>query len=124
MSIVAIHDRIMDAAKIESAQILLPSGSRGKQNLRTRLLVGSGYLPGRDGCPLGRSGRPLRRRLSGSCGSLSGPGSRLELGSSARGSKSGAIGSLSGPDSVSRLISRLRPGSLSTRRGCPSGGLV
>ena len=71
MSIVAIHDRIMEAAKIESALILLPSGSRGKQNLRPRLSVGSGYLPGRDGCPRGRSGRPLRRRLLGPGGSLS-----------------------------------------------------
>jgi hypothetical protein len=74
MSIVAIHDRIMEAAKIESALILLPSGSCGKQNLRSRLSAGSGYLPGRDGCPRGRSGRPLRRRrdLSEPGGSVSG----------------------------------------------------
>ena len=39
MSIVAIHDRIMEAAKIESAQILLPSGSCGKQNLRSSPVV-------------------------------------------------------------------------------------
>lgn len=101
MSIVAIHDRIMDAAKIESAQILLPSGSCGKQNLRTRLLVGSGYLPGREGCPPGRSGRPSRRRRD-----LSEPGF------------------LSEPGSLSSRGSLLRPGFVARRRGCPSGGLV
>ena len=98
MSIVAIHDRIMEAAKIESAQILLPSGSRRKENLRTRLTVGSGYLPGRVWCPPGRSGRPLRRRELSETGSSLGTGS--EPGS---------------------LLDR---GSLSRRRGCPSGGQV
>jgi hypothetical protein len=86
MSIAVIHDRIMDPANIESAPILLPSGRRRKQNLRigfragdgarglartrargqvrTRvcLFAGSGYLRERNGCPLGRSGRPFRRR--------------------------------------------------------------
>ena len=102
MSIAVIHDRIMDPANIESAPILLPSGRRRKQNLRTGfragggarglartrvcLFAGSGYLQGRNGCPLGRSGRPFRRR-----GDLSVPGI---------------------------------PGSRSARRGCPSGGQV
>lgn len=115
MSIVAIHDRIMDAAKIESAVILLPSGSRRKQNFRTRLWAGCGYQSGRDGCPPGRSGRPFRRRRD-----LSEPVSSLETGSlsEAIGSLSGPVGSLSGPGSVSGL------GSLSGRRGCPSGGQV
>lgn len=97
MSIVAIHDRIMDAAKIESALILLPSGSWRKQNFRTRLLAGCGYSPDVDGCPLGRSGRPFRR-----LGFLSGPGYR-----------SGSDGFLARPDAF-----------LSGRRGCPSGGQV
>lgn len=103
MSIAAIHDRIMVAAKIESAQILLPSGSRCKQNFRARLSAGCGYQSGRDGCPPGRSGRPLRRR-----GYLSEPGYRSGL------------GYLSGPDgSLAETY-----GSLSGRRGCPSGGQV
>lgn len=112
MSIAAIHDRIMDAAKIESALILLPTGSWRKQNFRTRLSAGCGYRLGREGCPPGRGGRPSRRRLSG-------PGSLLEpvvL--------SGSIGSLSGPGSPSRPGSPLRAGSLPGRRGCPSGGLI
>lgn len=78
MSIAAVHDRIMDAAKIESAQILLPSGRLRKQNLRSgfrvRLSAGRGCPPAGDGCPLGRSGRPFKGRgyLSGPGGSLSG----------------------------------------------------
>ena len=76
MSIVAIHDRIMDAAKIESAVILLPSGSWRKQNfraqLRERLSAGCGYPPNSDGCPLGRSGRPFTRLEFLSDGFLSG----------------------------------------------------
>src|ERR1700754_1856813 len=87
MSIVAIHDRIMDAAKIESAVILLPSGSWRKQNFRgcfrVHLSAGCGYPPKGTGCPPGRSGRPFRRLgylsgvgeplLSAPGGALSGP---------------------------------------------------
>jgi hypothetical protein len=111
MSIAVIHDRIMDAANIESAQILLPSGSWRKQKLRVRLSAGSGYPWGRDGCPaghldgppayregpFGRSGRPLRRRF------LSEPAVY----------SAGSTGYLSEP-----------AGYLSRRRGCPSGGQV
>ena len=97
MSVAVVHDRLVNAAIIESAVILLPSGRRRKQNLRTgfraRCLVcpsaGSGYPLGGDGCPLGRSGRPFRRR-----------------------------GDLSGQD-----LSGVH-GLLAARRGCPSGGQV